>query len=146
MPPSILANMVSVNTNNEPVRTEMMIVIEKAGYCNNRVSNNGFLWIAPRINNTAADTQATISDTRIFGWLMPWYCCRYMKTNKIEIINMEKGIRLTQSSSISSLFSLTGTKKESCDYHKKQYRQAQVIIELPSKIFNECATGKHAYS
>ena len=74
------------------------------GYCNNLVSNNGFLCRKPLINNRDADITASIPEITILKLLMPWYCSLNNTRKKSEIIKMEKGTRLIQSSSISSFF------------------------------------------
>ena len=88
----------------------MISATTNSGYCNNRVSNKGFLCVIPRINNIAAATTAIIAETNILRSLMPWYCSRKRTRKKSEMIRIENGIKLIQSSSISSFFCVAGTK------------------------------------
>ena len=88
----------------------MIKAITNSGYCNSFVSNKGFLCVSPRINKVTAATNAMMAETNILGSLIPSYCSRKSTRKKSEIIKIENGTRLIQSSSISSFFCVEGTK------------------------------------
>jgi hypothetical protein len=77
-----------------PLKYEISSATIKPGYCNNLVSNNGFLCRKPLINNANADTTASMPDSNTLKLLRPWYCSLNKTKKNREIIKMEKGIRL----------------------------------------------------
>ena len=110
IPPSNFASIEILKIKAAPLKYEIINATMKPGYCNNLVSNNGFLCTKPRVNNMQAERTASIADSNTLKLLNPWYCSLNKTRKKREMIKMEKGIRLIQSSSISSFLWATGTK------------------------------------
>ena len=89
------------------------------------------------MSSTVADTIANMPEINILGSLNPWYSSRNITTKKTAMIKTENGMRLIQSSSISSFFLFMRNKEKQEDNNYNKHGNTEIIIELPAVIFSE---------